>query len=406
MRPLIVELLLWDNCNNNCDFCHLKTVKEYSAFLTDEEKETALMTAVDFITGDDRDEKYDLLLCGGELFDTQFPESCKKAFQILTLITLNEMKNGKINDLFVNTNLIYDVETNLRPFLDSAKEMGVLNRIHFTTSFDLVGRYKTDEDKNLVKNNISLLREKYPDMPITANMILTKPVCNLFINGDISYAALQQELGVTINLIPYIILKEKLAPSRTTLFEALDAIEAENPGFTKALADRFDNEPDRRLLKFYQGELHDRTSASSPSVSPCSRLASKTCATSSCCVRRTPDWTTCTCTTSLRVCSIASAIADFSDLKALGRMAIKIVVFYLFTSMIAISIGYLTYQIFPIGNPSLAASVSDAAASTIATGQSVKISIKDTIVDIIPNNVITPFQKSNKQFHIIFINPV
>ncbi|MBQ7159709.1 MAG: dicarboxylate/amino acid:cation symporter [Treponema sp.] len=94
-------------------------------------------------------------------------------------------------------------------------------------------------------------------------------------------------------------------------------------------------------------------------------------------------------------CSIASAIADFSDLKALGRMAIKIVVFYLFTSLIAIGVGYLTYQLFPIGNPSLAASVSDAAASTIATGQSVKISIKDTIVGIIPNNIITPFQKSD-----------
>ncbi len=94
-------------------------------------------------------------------------------------------------------------------------------------------------------------------------------------------------------------------------------------------------------------------------------------------------------------CSIASAIADFSDLKALGRMAIKIVVAYLFTSMIAICIGYLAYQIFPIGNPSLASSVSDAAASTIATGQSVKISIKDTIVGIVPNNIITPFQKSD-----------
>ena len=94
-------------------------------------------------------------------------------------------------------------------------------------------------------------------------------------------------------------------------------------------------------------------------------------------------------------CSVASALADFSDLKALGRMAVKIVCFYLLTSMLAIGVGYVTYQIFPIGDSSLVASVTDAAVSTIAKGQGVKISIRDTLVNIIPNNIITPFQKSD-----------
>ena len=94
-------------------------------------------------------------------------------------------------------------------------------------------------------------------------------------------------------------------------------------------------------------------------------------------------------------CSVASSIADFGDLKTLGKIASKIVIFYLFTSVIAIWVGFGTYQILPIGDPSLAGAVTDAAAATIAKGTNTTISIKDTIVGIIPNNIITPFQKSD-----------
>ena len=94
-------------------------------------------------------------------------------------------------------------------------------------------------------------------------------------------------------------------------------------------------------------------------------------------------------------CSVASSIADFGDLKTLGKIAGKIVIFYLFTSVIAIWVGFGTYQMLPIGNPSLASAVTDAASATIAKGVNTNISIKDTIVGIIPNNIITPFQKSD-----------
>lgn len=94
-------------------------------------------------------------------------------------------------------------------------------------------------------------------------------------------------------------------------------------------------------------------------------------------------------------CSVASSIADFGDLKALGKIAGKIILFYMFTSVIAIGVGYVTYQIFPIGTPELASAVTDAASATIAAGNNMNISIKDTIINIIPNNIITPFQTSN-----------
>ncbi|MBQ7583548.1 MAG: cation:dicarboxylase symporter family transporter [Lachnospiraceae bacterium] len=48
--------------------------------------------------------------------------------------------------------------------------------------------------------------------------------------------------------------------------------------------------------------------------------------------------------------SIASSIADFGDIKALGLIALKVAAMYLVTSAIAICVGFLTYQIFPIGH--------------------------------------------------------
>ncbi len=101
--------------------------------------------------------------------------------------------------------------------------------------------------------------------------------------------------------------------------------------------------------------------------------------------------------------SIASSISDFGDIKALGRMAVKIVIMYLFTSMIAVCVGYLTYNIFPIGKTSLADAVSaEEAASTLAKGEGVTISVKDTLVGIVPSDIVTPFQQAN-MLEIIFM---
>lgn len=101
-------------------------------------------------------------------------------------------------------------------------------------------------------------------------------------------------------------------------------------------------------------------------------------------------------------CSIASSIADFNDIRSLGRIAGKICAAYTVTSVIAILIGAGAYRLFPIGNPSLALAVTDAAGSTIAKGQAAEISIISTLVNIVPSDIITPFQKSD-MLQIIFL---
>lgn len=101
--------------------------------------------------------------------------------------------------------------------------------------------------------------------------------------------------------------------------------------------------------------------------------------------------------------SIASSIADLEDMRTLGRIAGKVTGSYFVTSVIAILIGIATWHIFPIGNTALRAAVSnEAAAATIAKGEGVSTSVIDTIVGIVPADIINPFLSAN-MLQIIFI---
>lgn len=100
--------------------------------------------------------------------------------------------------------------------------------------------------------------------------------------------------------------------------------------------------------------------------------------------------------------SIASSIAGFGDMKTLGRISGKVLGMYFITSIIAICVGALIWNIFPIGDPQLKSLVSDAAQATIAKGEGVSVSVVDTIVDIVPSDIINPFLKAN-MLQIIFI---
>ncbi len=91
--------------------------------------------------------------------------------------------------------------------------------------------------------------------------------------------------------------------------------------------------------------------------------------------------------------SIISCIVQFSDLSALGRIGSKIIGMYLFTTVIAVAVGIGIFFLLQPGDASLAASLT-ADASAI-TSQTMEVSIKDTIVGIVPSDIINPFLKAD-----------
>ncbi len=95
--------------------------------------------------------------------------------------------------------------------------------------------------------------------------------------------------------------------------------------------------------------------------------------------------------------SMASSIASFGDMKALGKIGVKVIGLFMLTSLVAILIGYGVYQIFPIGNPSLAATVQAGTEKAAAAAQNseVSISLWSILQGIVPANLMKAFLDSN-----------
>ena len=98
--------------------------------------------------------------------------------------------------------------------------------------------------------------------------------------------------------------------------------------------------------------------------------------------------------------SIISCIVQFSDLSALGRIGMKILGMYIFTTFIAVAVGFGAFFLLKPGNADLAEGLM-ADASSI-TSQTMDVSIKDTIVNIVPSNLVAPFLNSN-MMQLIFL---
>lgn len=95
-------------------------------------------------------------------------------------------------------------------------------------------------------------------------------------------------------------------------------------------------------------------------------------------------------------CSIASSIAGISDYKTYGRIGLKVVLIYIITSFIAICISIAVATVL---DPSAGVVLEDAQSYESAVTE---VSLLDTIVSIVPSNLITPFQESNMT-QIIFL---
>lgn len=98
--------------------------------------------------------------------------------------------------------------------------------------------------------------------------------------------------------------------------------------------------------------------------------------------------------------SIVSCIGHFGSLSEMGRVGGRVMAIYLITTLIATGLGIgtgLLYQ--PVGSEALDTLVADASA---ITSQTLSISLVDTVVGIVPNNIVRPFLESN-MLQLIFL---
>ena len=143
------------------------------------------------------------------------------------------MKHRLIDHLYVNTNLIYSEEccNEVKRIVSLFLDNDIVDKFHFTTSFDLAGRFKNEDDKIRYLKNLDSIRESFKKTRIIVNMILTNVLCKAILDGHFDLFKFIKCHDVDVNLIPYIILDKKLAPSRNLLYKTLNTIKDINPFF-------------------------------------------------------------------------------------------------------------------------------------------------------------------------------
>ena len=94
--------------------------------------------------------------------------------------------------------------------------------------------------------------------------------------------------------------------------------------------------------------------------------------------------------------SLVSCIAQFKNLAELGRLAAKVMLVYFMTTVIATILGLAIANVFKVGDFGFALS-GDSAVTNVAVdiNTDVEISFKDTIMNIVPGNFLSPFVESD-----------
>lgn len=97
--------------------------------------------------------------------------------------------------------------------------------------------------------------------------------------------------------------------------------------------------------------------------------------------------------------SIVSCIGQFSDLSEMGKIGGKTIAMYLFTTLIATALG--TCAFYLLHSVAIDGAVFQAAGNAVAT-QTIQISMKDMIVNIVPDNFFKPFLEA-QMMQLIFL---
>lgn len=245
----VYEFLLWDNCNNHCDFCFQR---DKCINLLKEQKIKSLHKVDEFLGSDKFIKGSHILLVGGEIFDdTSFRDVWKDFFKRLTY----RMFYNDIDLLYINTNLLYEDLVLIDDMCSFIDYYDLWNRLKFTTSYDLKGRFHTKEREKLFLSNLKKIKEKYPKCNIVTNTILTKEACEQIIDGRFNPKQFCDEYQCDINLIPYIVYTEDLSATPDQMIKALIHTDSLIEGYFGRYYHNINLDQDKFLYKYNGNDL-------------------------------------------------------------------------------------------------------------------------------------------------------
>lgn len=267
----VYEFLLWNNCSNNCTFCHQRNHERKidDKILTPKEQVESLKECQRFLDSNEFEKGNHILLVGGEIFDIK-SQIAKHALIDLLKFIKDKMCLNDIDLLYINTNLLYEDTALLNWFLTLYQANGLLERIKFTTSYDMIGRFTSRERELLFYHNLKYITDTYSNIHIVVNTVLTNEACKRICKDKFGADYLLEYLKdqnkdnftikdwidyfkVDINTIPYIKLDYDEAPQmpkKAIVFETLLHIDRIIPGYLKSYADNIALKQEKVLYEY------------------------------------------------------------------------------------------------------------------------------------------------------------
>ena len=182
----------------------------------------------------------DVLIVGGEILEDYYTTVDKKLEELFVILK-KKIERNEIRYFYINTNLLYENMINVTNLMNVF--IGLRDRIKFTTSYDIYGRFDNEDSKKLFLSNLQYIKNKYPDVNIVVNSILTKQLIKAIINGEYDYKEILDKYKLSyINLIPYIPVKDnnEMDTNFKDIIKALSIVNKHNPGYIKHYIDDFD----------------------------------------------------------------------------------------------------------------------------------------------------------------------
>lgn len=248
----VYEFLLWDNCNNNCRFCFQR---KNGNNCTSQDKIKSLNAVTSFLESDDYVEGSHVLLVGGEIFD-ESNLSLKVIWMAFIDNIITKMNNQVIDLLYINTNLLYEDLSLVKYLLTMIGKNDLWDRLKFTTSYDLEGRFSIKKREKLFLHNLYMIKYFYPKCNIVVNTILTKTTCEKILDGSFNPKEFCDEHKCDINLIPYIVYTKELSATREQIFQSLLKTNDLIPGYFQRYSHNLALAQDKLLYKFNKDTHH------------------------------------------------------------------------------------------------------------------------------------------------------
>lgn len=193
-----LQFNLWKDCNNNCEFCFYRGHKKLSV----EKKLQSIEFVKDRLLDLEESDFYNEVgLIGGEFFDNQIEnEEVKKAFYSIFDILKNKRDRNCLDRIYITTNLIFDSNKLLRPFLDYIKSIDLLDITLLCTSYDLKYRFHNDTALAIWQENMKQISKDYNTM-IHTEIIVTQAFINAVMNDSFNIEQFCSEFNTRIDYI-------------------------------------------------------------------------------------------------------------------------------------------------------------------------------------------------------------